>query len=127
MIKTCSKCKEPEKDFYPNVAHVDGLQSQCKDCCLDYKKTIHDPVARRRYNLKYNFGITPEDYEDMLTDQNGGCAICGVASTRRRLDIDHDHETGKVRGLLCEKCNRGLGFFKDNIETLKKVIKYLTK
>lgn len=83
---------------------------------------------RRKY-LKHHYGLTPEDYALLLKQQNGRCAFCREApdpdnkhKQDRALHIDHDHETGEVRWLLCNACNLGLGKFKENIETLKRVI-----
>lgn len=72
--------------------------------------------------LKY--GITPGEYIDMLLDQEKRCAIC---KKKEPLVIDHCHTTGLVRGLLCNKCNMGLGLFKDNADHLYEAAKYLTK
>ena len=69
------------------------------------KKDYRDSFLRRTY------GISSEEYEKILKDQKGRCAICGRFPSRRRLDVDHNHVTGEVRGLLCHRCNRGLGFF----------------
>ena len=66
----------------------------------------------------------------MFKEQNGVCAICGspeVSDRNSNLCVDHDHETGKIRGLLCNKCNRGLGYFLDNPKILKNALKYLLK
>jgi hypothetical protein len=74
-----------------------------------------------------------EQYEELLRQQNGVCAICGRPEIRtyngkvKNLSVDHDHETGEVRGLLCYKCNLGIGQFEDSIELLDKAKKYLTK
>lgn len=72
-------------------------------------------------------GITEEDYLDLLHDQDGKCAVCGRHSDEasRRLSIDHDHKTGRVRGLLCHKCNVGLGMFNDDTGVLNRAIDYL--
>ena len=75
------------------------------------------------------------DYEALSKAQGGRCAICGRKETiknylngnSRRLAIDHDHKTDKIRGLLCGKCNRGLGLFRDNIDFLQKAVRYLKK
>lgn len=82
-----------------------------------------DGIVRRQY------GITLAQYDEMCADQNGKCAICGNSDEveGRRLAIDHCHDSGKVRGLLCGKCNRGLGLFYDNQELLGNAISYLTK
>ena len=62
----------------------------------------------------------------MLTEQGGACGICGEAPTIRALHVDHDHETGQVRGLLCQPCNHGLGNFKDDLNRLAGAMRYLT-
>ena len=77
---------------------------------------------------KRNYGITLKEYEELIQEQNNVCAICGqVCSTGKKLAIDHDHTTGKVRGLLCKNCNVALGQFKDSVDVLQKAIKYLEK
>lgn len=74
------------------------------------------------------YGIEPEDYDRMLEEQNGGCYVCGKKPTEKRaLHIDHDHNTGKVRGLLCSNHNRGLGLFNDDIRLIVKVLDYLVR
>ena len=76
------------------------------------------------------FGITPEQYDQMLDSQGGRCAICGTDShghNKGQWPIDHDHETGVVRGLLCHNCNVMLGQAKDNTDTLRKAIEYLER
>ena len=69
------------------------------------------------------YGITPEDYDLMYEQQKGNCAVCGTF--KARLFVDHSHEDGKVRGLLCTNCNTGIGMFHDNTDHLKKAIEYL--
>jgi len=93
--------------------------------------------AERRRRLKREYGITPEDFTRMLGEQNGRCAICGTEikgileplldGLRTGIHIDHDHATGKVRGLLCGPCNKGLGHFKDNLARMRAAIDYLEK
>jgi len=78
----------------------------------------------KEYNLKKKFKLTLDEYQVLLNSQNNVCAICGNICTRS-LAVDHNHNTGKVRGLLCNNCNRGLGHFKDNLENLKQAIVYL--
>lgn len=74
------------------------------------------------------YGISVEDYERMLIEQDGGCYICGKKpENNRALDIDHDHVTGKVRGLLCSNHNRALGLLNDNPDLLLKSVEYLVK
>lgn len=84
----------------------------------------------RRTRLK-TYGLTEVDYQRMLATQNGRCAICGTTQGRRKSDdhplyVDHDHKTGKVRGLLCQPCNSALGMFEDDPERLRKAIAYLS-
>jgi len=95
-------------------------------------------VARKNHNRRFKsyslkkFGITIEDYERMFKEQNGVCAICGNPETvvtngePWRLSVDHNHETGEVRGLLCTNCNNGLGRFKDSLDLFQKALVYLT-
>jgi hypothetical protein len=71
------------------------------------------------------YGIEIEDYHAMLEQQNGGCYICGSFPSGRALDIDHDHKTGKVRGLLCSQHNRAIGLLNDDPELVLKVHSYL--
>lgn len=91
-----------------------------------YPNGIRERDLIRRYNLKWI------DYQNLILKQNNLCYICNKPESRKRKDgnlyplhIDHDHKTGKVRGLLCNKCNNGLGFFDDNINYLLNAIKYL--
>lgn len=80
--------------------------------------------------LMKHYGISLTEYNQMLKEQNCVCAICKNPESSKRklsLSVDHDHKTGKIRGLLCGRCNRGLGYFKDNINFLTHAIKYLDK
>ena len=79
-------------------------------------------------HIKCKFGITPDVYDELLAKQNCKCAICGTETTGSKngfFSIDHCHTTGKIRGLLCNACNKGLGFFKDNVAILQQASKYL--
>jgi hypothetical protein len=79
----------------------------------------------RRSNLKKKFDLTAEQYESMLKNQNGVCAICEKPPGKRRLAVDHDHKTGAVRALLCSNCNHVLGNGLDNPDILRKAAEYL--
>jgi len=81
----------------------------------------------RRAKLKTRYGLTKNEIEKIFYLQNGKCAICGMdeKDNKKRLAIDHCHETNKVRGLLCTRCNLGLGFFMDSVENLSYAIEYL--
>jgi len=88
----------------------------------------NNPNSCRNIQLRNKFGITLDVYNKILEGQNGVCAICkDECLTGRQLAVDHDHKTGKVRGLLCMECNIGLGKFKDSSELLSKAISYLQK
>jgi hypothetical protein len=93
----------------------EGRDRVCEDCARDN--------SRRKL-----YGIGTEDYAQMLAEQWNACAICRAPyTTEKRLVIDHDHETGKVRGLLCSACNKGLGNFRDSREHLQAAISYLAR
>ena len=87
----------------------------------------HTKKMVRNCNLKREFNITEEQYNELFDKQNGYCAICGThqKDLKTRLAVDHNHVTKKIRGLLCLKCNRGIGFLNDDIKILEKAITYL--
>lgn len=96
------------------------------------KGRVRKPLTeeqKRKYNdtrLRRAYGIGVEDYERLLAEQGGGCAMCGAPPTTKRLHIDHDHKTGLVRGLLCNYCNyRVLG--RNNIERMRSAVAYLER
>lgn len=137
-MKTCSKCKQNKlatSEFFPlHKKTIDGLSSWCRSCNVAYTKEwknnnkVREKQNRRNIGLKV-YGLTQEQYNLMLNQQNGKCKICNAAEVGSNrcsnFYIDHCHNTGKVRGLLCHSCNFGIGYFKDNIELLNKAINYL--
>lgn len=100
----------------------------CSPAC---KKRFHDAEWRKRsphYNRQYLYGLRQDVYEAMLEQQDGACAICGTSDwpgKDHRPHVDHDHVTKKVRGLLCDFCNRGLGIFRDDPARLRAAAAYL--
>lgn len=74
-----------------------------------------------------NYGIDLEGYQDLLDSQGGQCAICGTPPAGQPLQVDHDHDTGEVRGLLCRNCNLGLGHFQDELSRLRSASAYLER
>lgn len=102
-----------------------ALMKICTDCSEENPSAYRQKVFE--YNLKREFGITPEDYDRMFVDQNGCCAICGrhQIEFKRRLAVDHDRETSKIRGLLCIHCNMGIGQLDHSPECLRKAADYL--
>lgn len=83
-----------------------------------------DPAKARELHLK-RYGLSVADFDSMLNDQGGVCAICREAASK--ICVDHCHKTGKVRGLLCDHCNRGIGCFGDDPETMASAIEYVRK
>lgn len=83
----------------------------------------------KRYLIKHTYGITLEQFDELLKQQNYSCAICGIkhdiSARHKKLHIDHDHKSNKIRGLICLQCNTGLGKFKDDTELMRKAIRYL--
>ncbi len=137
--KTCSKCAEAKllREFAADKRHKDGLQSHCRDCKTEYDKQYYPKQkeqikrASRKSKLKRLYGMVEEDYQNLLVGQKGVCAICGQPELRMlygkesRLGVDHSHETGIVRGLLCSNCNQILGNAKDNPDRLRRAALYL--
>ncbi len=125
--KWCPDCDQikPAADFPRTRANpVTGLHTYCKPCHNTRGKLSKEKVGgSRTYHLKCRYGITAADADAMLAEQDGLCAICRVAPA---VHVDHDHATGKVRGLLCFNCNGGLGQFKDGIDVLQSAVAYLT-
>lgn len=115
-MKKCTSCKEELKlsNFRKNGKY---LASVCNKCAVEN--------YRERHLLK-TYGLTPNEYDEMLSSQNNKCKICNnLEKPNRRLCVDHCHTTNNIRGLLCDNCNTALGKFQDNVEILKKAIDYL--
>jgi hypothetical protein len=145
-VKWCPACKvEKLLDSYSicrsgkRKGHPAGA---CKECRTVLHKTRKraDPTIYERIEwpckLKKLYGITVEQYDSLLAEQKGCCAICGSTSSysrnykntaRAKFSVDHCHATGKVRGLLCTKCNRALGLLNDSIESVLRMSEYLKK
>lgn len=107
--------------------HANNPEYQEKKKAAD-KKYREDPRYRES-KLKYKYGITQEDYDRMLEEQGGKCKICGIhqSEIKVRLGVDHCHRSGKVRGLLCSRCNNALGCLKDDPKLLEKAKQYLER
>lgn len=91
---------------------------------------MEDPLVVKDRFLRWKFNITLSQYEALLDQQNGVCAICGngeIQARRKFLDVDHDHQTGLIRGLLCSPCNTALGLLRENVERMDRMIKYVEK
>jgi hypothetical protein len=101
----------------------------CKFCHNEKVRGKYNPLARKKHKLKYNYGITLEEYNAKLEEQLGVCAICKGDKPGGNGDfyVDHNHTTGQVRGLLCHWCNFMIGQSKENPEILSAGIDYLKK
>ena len=132
-------CKRCKKEFAPQRYEQLYCSTNCQaydwqDANLEkvketekrYRENHPDMVAlkQRKAHLKRRYGITIEIYNQMLEEQGGVCKICHNKKDET-LTVDHDHKTGKVRGLLCSHCNHVLGFAQDNLETLQSMMLYL--
>jgi len=140
--KVCTGCGRelPVSDFDKRRISPDGLGYRCSECRTAYRLKSREKrkVYARKYDaehrtentnrhLKRTFGITLADYDEMLEAQGGCCAICGTTpwENKQRLGVDHDHETGRIRGLLCKSCNRAIGFLQDSPELCRLAMLYL--
>ena len=133
--KVCTTCKA-EKDineFYLRGGNYspNSRKSKCKEC--DKKRVAEtywkDPSIYQNNHLKRNYGITLNEYNQMLVEQGHRCKTCGTTEPggkHGKFMVDHSHNTGEVRGLLCKSCNIALGEVGDNIQTLEAMIKYLS-
>ena len=143
--KICTRCKERKQIdcFSPKHGSKHGY-SWCRSCnnatTREWVKNNYEknrlsvdkyhkanPDSTRKAKLKYKYGITPQDWNDIFSKQDGRCAICGRHQTdiKRGLAVDHCHETNIVRGLLCHKCNSALGLLGDNPRILFNAAVYL--
>jgi len=119
--KTCNGCKSDLdlSEFSRQHTSKDGLRTICKTCLAE---------KARPYLLKKRFGITHAEYETLLAEQGNGCALCSAQEPGGRWDrfaVDHCHDTGRVRGLLCYSCNFALGLLGDNEDGLARALAYV--
>jgi predicted transcriptional regulator YheO len=131
--RNCAKCRTE----FQTKAKVGRGFSYCRSCCsekrkLEWKNNKTRIAAQNKAShIKRLYGLSKQEYENLLNSQSGMCAICNTdRSTKegwRSLSVDHCHKTGKVRGLLCQNCNTSLGKFQDNIQILMRAIEYLKK
>lgn len=144
-MKTCTVCKEEKEDseFYKSGK---GLHHECKQCMKSRVRQVVDKEKRleasrrwrennkersvessRKVRYKKMYGLSIEDYDKMVDEQGGCCKICKTHSLdlKERLHVDHNHITGKIRGLLCRKCNLLLGHSEDDPEILLNAALYL--
>ena len=131
-MKLCTMCgaQKSLSKFNKSSTSKDGLQGHCAPCGIEYKKKWYaknKAWAKEYANLK-NYGVSTEALKNILSEQNNKCGICNSdLDNSKNTHIDHCHTTGKIRGILCQKCNHGIGLFKDSTEILKRAILYLGK
>lgn len=134
--KVCKQCRE-EKDFslFRYRKPRGNYESYCKACeSINNKKWMSNNKESQRQrefkrNLRVKFGMTEDDYYEKLESQNNGCAICRsrFSLSGRHLAVDHDHKTGKIRGLLCNECNTAIGLMKENTDLFYNATVYIEK
>ena len=132
MTKRCSSCKIEKNfsEFNKSKLGKFGVHNQCRQCARLWKPSPEAlKISRqktREWNRKKISGFTPEDFENKLKEQRYKCAICGTEDPgATNWHADHDHTTGQKRGVLCHKCNTGLGLLKDDVNILCSAIEYL--
>jgi hypothetical protein len=127
--KWCPSCRQdkPLTDFGRNRANSDGLTAYCRPCAnaktLAQRRRQYDGGSRE-YHLLRRYGITVAQYDQLVADQGGVCALC---RQRAPQHVDHDHLSGRVRGVLCSCCNQGLGNFRDDAATLRAAADYVER
>ncbi len=116
-----------EKNIVAQKTYAKAYYKKTKDKKKEYYKA--NLPAIKSYKLRGKYGITLDDYNEMFIKQDGKCAICGnhQSEIKTTLVVDHCHSTGKIRGLLCGNCNRGIGMLNHDIENLRCAILYLNK
>ena len=132
--KVCTSCgvEKDINDFYLRGGSYspNSRKSKCKVCDIARVRKRHqeNPERTKNNDLKRLYGITLNDYNQMLTEQKHQCAVCGTTEPggkHGKFMVDHCHDTGKVRGLLCKSCNIALGEVGDNTQILQSMIEYL--
>ena len=134
--KPCVVCaKRNAQERRLNGKTKKWVQANSEKVNKENRRRYHDlsPEEKKLRNRRQQvalYGLTLEQYDGMLDKQDSLCALCGEKETnpkKTNLCIDHDHETGRVRALLCDRCSRGIGAFGDNLDLLHKAVTYLSK
>lgn len=124
--KKCSSCniEKDVSEFTVRLRSSDGLRNRCKECDNQAKKIYvkKNPNQRFLARLRQKYGLNPNEYQEMLEKQDYKCKICNKV---KKLVIDHCHESGKIRSLLCPQCNTGIGMFFESEQFLLNAIDYL--
>lgn len=142
LTKQCPACvNELPLDRFDNYrAAKDGKQPWCRACQAEYRKRrvaktdsyysdaeqaarTARPRGPQRRNIRYKYGLSADNFDSLVIEHGGRCGICSAQLVK--LNVDHDHATGRIRGLLCSLCNRALGFFRDSPDRLRSAANYL--
>lgn len=129
-LRRCATCREylPISEYGHKRFHSTYTKEECLRCRPPIEAKPHSAIPKDRQSIHIRaskYGLRADDYDRMLIAQRGGCAICKKIQPYGVLVIDHDHETGIVRGLLCVGCNAGLGLLGDTLEQLQEAVRYL--
>jgi len=135
VTKSCPHCKQEKElteyyQFYDKWTDRKFYSSRCRPCHSLYKHTNPNTKRNRKAEkLKLRYGLEHSQWEEIRKEQNYSCMICGIeeATLGRKLDVDHCHATGVVRGVLCNPCNTVLGHARDKIEVLEAAAEYLKR
>ncbi|MGZ4126863.1 MAG: endonuclease VII domain-containing protein [Actinomycetota bacterium] len=126
-LLSCRDCQRwlPRDAFPRHRSRPTGRGAYCKDC---HNRRVRESVAKnggaRRYHLRRKYGIEPTEFDRLLASQSGLCAVCGLPNPTQ---VDHDHRTGAVRGILCLSCNAAVGAFGERADIILKAIEYLER
>ncbi len=146
--KVCSKCKvdKPYSEYFKDNLRKIGIRCKCKECCkaetIEWREKnrseynnyaaawrAKNPDKQHATDIKRHYKLSIEEYNSMLAAQKLGCKICGKqhdpSLKRGRLYVDHCHNSGQVRGLLCSACNSAIGYFNHDASIMRKAIAYL--
>lgn len=125
--KKCHRCQQVLSidEFAKNRAKKDGLQERCNSCRKTHYKQNGKPGHKHNWLMK-KYNVSLDWYNETVIKQKNLCLICNQEqSGGKGLAVDHCHKTGKVRGLLCDKCNTSIGLMRESVDILKSAIKYL--
>ncbi len=135
--KRCCTCKnyKPFSEFHKDKTGIKGLAYSCKRCANTRARANHVAryadagykISRKDSYTRHKFGITLDDYNQRLKNQEYCCMICKTKNPVGGWHLDHNHTTGALRAFLCSSCNRGIGYMYENIQSLRNAIEYLER
>ena len=125
VCRLCQKEKELTSEFFyvHSRGHTGGFDTRCRECCKTDRNTRRTPEENKKNNKKQYFGLTVHEYDEYFK----GPVSCGICETTEDLCLDHRKYPFKIRGVLCRKCNSGIGFLKDDKDLVLKGYEWLVK